>query len=98
VVNSGGVKLFPEQVEDKLQPMIDERFIVASEPDDALGEKLILIIENPRDSEDNFKKRLALLTNLTKFEVPKSIYFTDAFFETVNGKIQREKTIQSVLG
>lgn len=98
VVNSGGVKLFPEQIEDKLQAMIDERFIVASEPDDTLGERLILIIENPRDSVNSFKKRIQLITSLTKYEVPKKIYTSDKFVETVNGKIQREKTIQSVLG
>ena len=97
VINSGGIKLFPEQIEDKLQSMIDERYIIASEPDDALGEKLILIIENPRDKAESFKKRLALLTDLTKYEVPKKIYTTDKFIETVNGKIQRHKTIQSVL-
>ncbi|MBT8244498.1 MAG: AMP-binding protein [Winogradskyella sp.] len=97
VINSGGVKLFPEQIEDKLQAIIDERFIVASEPDDALGEKLILIIENPRDSIDSFKKRIKFLKGLTKYEVPKEIYTLDRFVETINGKLQRKKTIKLAL-
>ncbi len=98
VVNSGGVKLFPEQIEDKLQPVIDERFIVAGEEDTTLGEKLILIVENPRDSVESIGKRIKHLKGLTKFEVPKEIYISDKFIETVNGKIHRNKTIDAVLG
>jgi len=97
VVNSGGVKLFPEQIEDKLQLVIDERFIIASEEDAALGEKLILIIENPRDSVERIQNRIKQLKGLTKFELPKEIYTIDKFSETVNGKIQRNKTIDAVL-
>ncbi|MUU76975.1 AMP-binding protein [Winogradskyella endarachnes] len=97
VVNSGGVKLFPEQIEEKLQPVIDERFILAGEEDAELGEKLILIVENPRDSKESIAERIKFLKGLTKFEVPKKIYFIDRFLETVNGKIQRKKTINSVL-
>lgn len=98
VINSGGVKLFPEQIEDKLQPVIDERFIVAGEEDAVLGEKLILIVENPRDTIETIQNRIKLLKDLTKFEVPKKIYTVNKFSETVNGKIKRIKTIEQVLG
>ena len=98
VVNSGGVKLFPEQIEEKLQPVIDERFIIASEEDPTLGEKLILIVENPRDSAESIGNRIKYLKGLTKFEVPKEIYTIDKFKETVNGKIQRKETIKAVIG
>ena len=33
VINSGGVKLFPEQIEHKLQPFFGERIIISSLPD-----------------------------------------------------------------
>ncbi|WP_299520880.1 AMP-binding protein [Winogradskyella sp.] len=98
VINSGGIKLFPEQIEDKLQPVIDERFIVAGEEDDALGERLVLIVENPRDTAESIANRIRFIKGLTKYEVPKHIYITDKFVETVNGKIQRNETIKSVLG
>ncbi|WP_198658911.1 AMP-binding protein [Winogradskyella tangerina] len=98
VINSGGIKLFPEQIEDKLQPVIDERFIVAGEEDDTLGERLVLIVENPRDSAESISNRIRFIKGLTKYEVPKHIYIVDKFVETVNGKIQRNETIKSVLG
>ncbi len=97
VVNSGGVKLFPEQIEDKLQPVIDERFIVSGEADAELGEKLILIVESPRDSVESIGNRIKHVKGLTKFEIPKVIYTIDKFKETVNGKIQRKETIKAVL-
>ncbi len=97
VVNSAGVKLYPEQIEDKLQTIIDERFIVGGVADDDLGEKLILIIENPRDSVQSFQERIKHLKGLTKYEVPKHIYITDRFVETVNGKVQRKATIMAVI-
>ncbi|GAB5563056.1 MAG: AMP-binding protein [Winogradskyella sp.] len=97
VVNSGGVKLFPEQIEEKLQVVIDNRFIVAGEEDEALGEKLILIVESPRDSIESIEKRVKQLKGLTKFELPKKIYTIDRFVETVNGKIQRDKTVSAVI-
>ncbi|MBC2845299.1 AMP-binding protein [Winogradskyella flava] len=98
VINSGGVKLFPEQIEEKLQPVIDERFIVAGEEDAALGEKLVLIVEDPRDSVESIAKRIKLVKGLTKFEVPKHIYTSEKFVETVNGKIQRKKTVKAAIG
>ena len=98
VVNSGGVKLFPEQIEDKLQPVIKQRFIIGGEEDATLGEKLILIVENPTDSTADILKEIQSLKTLNKFEIPKKIYTIDKFSETVNGKIQRKKTIKAVLG
>ncbi|WP_179315141.1 AMP-binding protein [Winogradskyella undariae] len=97
VINSGGVKLFPEQIEDKLQPFISQRFILAGEEDADLGEKLILIIENPIDPLNEILEMLKGLKSLDKFEVPKKIYTIAKFGETVNGKIQRKKTIKTVL-
>ena len=98
VINSGGIKLIPEQIEDKLQPVIDERFIVAGEDDEALGERLVLIVENPRDTAESIANRIRFIKGLTKYEVPKHIYIVDKFVETVNGKIQRNETIKSVIG
>lgn len=97
VINSGGVKLFPEQIEEKLQTIIKDRIIVAGEKDEILGEKLILIIENPKEDLKVLKESIKTLKNLTKYEVPKAVYTIPKFIETPNGKLQRQKTITSVL-
>ena len=45
VINSGGIKLHPEEIEQKLFPAIASRFFVAGLVDQILGERLILVIE-----------------------------------------------------
>ncbi|HXJ99691.1 MAG TPA: AMP-binding protein [Gelidibacter sp.] len=91
MVNSGGVKLFPEQIEAKLTDHIKERFFIASEPDEELGEKLILILEGDKN---NLKS--SVFKKLEKLEVPKKIYMVPQFKETATGKIQRKETLKLV--
>lgn len=96
VINSGGVKLHPEVIEQKLSSSLRQRFFVAGIPDDCLGEKLVLIIEGKeRPSIANELKNLKSL--LSKFEVPKEIFFVDSFIETETGKIQRKKILNKIL-
>ncbi len=88
VINSGGVKLHPEKIEEKLSKIIKERFFVAGIFDAILGEKLVLIIESEKQ-----KINLKEIQNLSKYELPKEIYFIKQFIETATKKIQREKTL-----
>ncbi|WP_233884243.1 AMP-binding protein [Tenacibaculum piscium] len=99
VINSGGVKLHPEKIEEKLSEIITSRFFVIGISDAILGEKLILIIENKISSEEEktLKKAVENLKTLSKFEVPKEIYFIDNFIETETNKIQRKKTWNLIL-
>lgn len=88
MVNSGGIKLFPEQIEAKLADQLMSRFFVIGIPDALLGEKLILVIEgNNQDIDKN------LFNNLHPFEKPKEIRFVAKFIETETGKIKRNLTI-----
>lgn len=89
MVNSGGVKLFPEQIEAKLSNIINKRFFIASEPDSDLGEKLILILES-----ENNNLNASTFKSLGKLEVPKEIYTLPKFKETATGKIQRKETLK----
>jgi len=90
VVNSGGVKLFPEQIEYKLGTLLSQPFYISSLPDPHFGEKLVLFIESakPKDSEIQ-KLQSRIKEKLTGFEVPKEIYFLEKFNRTESGKIIR---------
>ncbi len=89
VINSGGVKISPELVEQKISALIRERFIISSKTDERLGERVVLIIEG----EAGKYNPTALLENIkplvNKFEMPKEILFTESFAETESGKIKR---------
>lgn len=90
VINSGGVKLIPEQIEAKLTGKINNRFFVTGVPDTTLGEKLILVIEGEKqDFAPDF------FDVLGKFEKPKEIVFVPKFKENENGKLLRKPSLQS---
>lgn len=96
IINSGGIKLIPEQIESKLSAVLDCRFFVAGIPDKVLGEKLILVIERDVTSSEErnlIKSSITDLASLSKYETPKKIYFTPEFVETETKKIQRRKTL-----
>ena len=90
VINSGGVKIFPEEIEEKLAKFISVRFFIASLPDEKLGEKVILVIEgNP------FEMEKTLFSELSKYQNPKEIVFIENFVETETNKINRKKTLEN---
>lgn len=89
MINSGGIKLFPEQIEAKLEGKIKGRFFIAPEKDTTLGEKLILILESEKDT-----LKPSVFKALDKFEIPKQIYTIPKFRETATGKIQRSETLK----
>lgn len=89
VINSGGIKLIPEQIEEKLAHKIHQRFFITSKPDAELGEKVILVIEGEKHDlgEDIYE-------NLDKYEKPKELVFIPKFKETGSGKVMRKETMQ----
>ena len=95
VINSGGVKLIPEQIEAKLGEVIQRRFFVAGIPDVEWGEKLVLIIEGERLPQ--LEQQLAALASLHKYEIPKQVCYVPAFVETHTGKVQRKSSLDLAL-
>ncbi len=90
VINSGGIKLYPEKIEEKLSKIIKQRFFVASIPDNVLGQKLVLILEG------KFRNYNLNDIKLTKYEIPKQLFFIEKFVETKTKKIQRKQTLDLI--
>jgi O-succinylbenzoic acid--CoA ligase len=88
VINSGGIKLIPEQIEQKLVGKINQRFFIASKPDDEFGEKVVLVVESEKHELDD-----SIYESLDKYEKPKEIIFIPKFLDTVTGKILRKETL-----
>lgn len=108
IINSGGIKLIPEQLEDKLATIIKEPFFLAGLPDVVLGEKMILVIENSETKssrstlistslnhqKNNVFQKINDLKTLSKYEIPKEIYFVESFIKTPTDKINRNETLK----
>lgn len=94
VINSGGVKLVPETIEKKIEPLLaSQTFFIAGVNDDRLGQKLVLIVEGKSRQELPATLKHALST----YEVPKEIFYLDEFVRTETQKINRVKTIEKAL-
>ncbi len=97
VINSGGIKLFSEEIEKKIAPLIEDNFFVAPLPDSHLGEKLILVIEaNKYDSYKEKKLSLKLKKNLSKYEQIQQIFYLHRFVRTANSKVQRKASLSKM--
>lgn len=94
VINSGGIKLNPEVIEEKLKDLVSGRFFIAGIPDALLGQKLILVVEGPPNEQ--LMHQMKHLKTLQKYEIPKAIYALDTFSTTPNGKIQRGETLKKI--
>lgn len=95
VINTGGIKVNPEQIEQKIEFFIDTSFFISSKKDEKLGSKVILIIESQSKINVDLLKQ-QFKTVLSKFEIPKEIYVLPQFERTETGKIQRKRTLELI--
>ena len=92
-INSGGIKIFPEVIESKINSVIQTPFFITSKSDKYLGERLILVIEN---SELIPLKKIDFLNILNNYEIPKEVFAIPEFVRTESGKINRLETINLI--
>jgi O-succinylbenzoic acid--CoA ligase len=90
VINSGGIKISPEQLEQQLEGLIQHRFFIASQKEAVLGAVVILVIESttPYKSLD--------FEAIEPLKRPKHVYYVDQFTETPSGKIKRQETLSQL--
>ena len=102
VINSGGIKLFPEMIEPKILACFskveigDMRMFLGGVPDDRLGQKMILFVEGLVGDKLNALKRL-FESEMEEYERPREVIELTRFEETETGKIRRKETINSFL-
>jgi O-succinylbenzoic acid--CoA ligase len=96
-VNSGGIKLFPEQLEQKVAQLMHAllpgvAYFFFGEKDPLLGEQLVMYLETSPNSPTILTLEEALREQVGKYEVPKVIYGRPSFVYTPTGKINRTAT------
>ncbi len=100
VINSGGVKVQAEIVEQALTQALTElnlsfRFFITGTADSQLGEAVTLIIEGkPLAEELSTSIFQKLKTGLSRYEVPRKVHYIPQFLETPTAKIDRKKTLR----
>ncbi len=91
MVNSAGIKLYPETIEQRIKVLYPDLvpFIIQGVSDDKLGQKLALYFEG-----DFFLTPEALLVlkeHLPPYECPRTYFSVNKFDRTLTGKIIRKK-------
>lgn len=95
VINSGGIKIHPEQLERLLSAYIDAPFFVAGKPDAAFGEICMLVVDPQHGSPDLAKLQQVCRENIGKYAVPKTIVYVPMVYGNGN-KINRKATLQQM--
>lgn len=95
IINSGGVKIQLEKVERAIEKteLIASRFFAWSEPDERLGQKLILVVESEKKLDSELLQT-RLIPELLTYELPKKVYFVKKFVETPTGKVDKRRTFE----
>ena len=87
VINSGGAKIFPEELEKLVKKEIPNEAVFLGIQDEKLGQKLVLVIEG--ESNENLKFKIHNLKFQKSFHKPKEIIFVEQIPRTPNGKVSR---------
>lgn len=94
IINTGGIKISPEQIERKLEPFIPGNFFITSIPDEKLTEKIILLLEGKKDTFAEKELIKNSISVLAKYEIPKNIFYLPVFSYSMNNKILRKETLE----
>jgi len=87
VINSGGAKIFPEQLEALVKKEIPNEVVFLGIDDESLGQKLIVIIEGVKS--ENLVRKISDIPFDKNFYKPKEIIFVEKIPRTPNGKVNR---------
>ncbi|MBT1702575.1 AMP-binding protein [Chryseosolibacter indicus] len=101
VINSGGVKVSAELLEQKIGQIftrlhINNSFFIYGAEDKNFGSRVILVVEGRFLNIDQESQIVhALLHSFSAYERPKEVYVTSLFLKTKTLKINRQETFKS---
>lgn len=104
IINTGGVKVQPERVEQVIQNVLAEqnlsaRLFVAGVPDERLGQRIVLVVEGNEAVQQQIRGLQPQWSERVReavgpYAVPKAIIFAASFHETPTGKVDRRATLE----
>lgn len=88
-INSGGVKIIPEELEREIADLLDVRYYVGRRPSPTWGEVPVLVVETTDLTDDRRDAILAAMRNRLGIRAPRQIITLARFDETPTGKVVR---------
>jgi o-succinylbenzoate---CoA ligase len=98
VINSGGYKIHPQLVEQKIEALISDLFhtsnyFIFTADDVKFGQHAELMIEGDTNRSKINRLKEELIKLLHPYEVPKEIHFCRKFVLTRTGKVDKKRTV-----
>lgn len=90
VINSGGVKLYPEEIERAISPIMNCKYYVTSRPSRLWGREAVLMVEGYKTPAQREEIMTGMRKLLPSRQVPKDIIYCNHFELTRTGKIKRQ--------
>ena len=97
IINSGGIKVMPEVVEQEIREVIKPLgcdYMIKGMPDEYLGEKVTLLLDTlelTEKIENELLMEISLLGNLSEYHAPKKIVYGKVI-RSNRGKLKRKET------
>lgn len=96
IINSGGLKINPVEIESKIAFLIKDSFMIGYKTDDTLGQKLVLIIQTDKDNTHYHHLLSEIRKTLPSNQCPKEVISIPKLFTTENQKLDRKKNIDFI--
>jgi len=90
IINSGGLKINPLEIEIEIQHLIDVDFIIGFVHDQQMGQRLVLLIEGQKDVQYSEILLNKIKQILPSNKTPKDVYYISQLLRTENGKLDRK--------
>jgi O-succinylbenzoic acid--CoA ligase len=87
IINTGGIKVSPEEVEEQIAHLMPGPFAVVAAHHETLGQQLVLITEQPLENPGELLKQIEIL--LPPYHAPRKLMVVNPLPRTQNGKIKR---------
>jgi len=95
VINTGGVKIHPEYLQNRFRLALSKEVMVAAIADKKLGEKLIGIVEGEMDLQ-LIDKQIDEMKDLNPYEKPKQWYSLPELVRNAAGKLDRDANLKKL--
>jgi o-succinylbenzoate---CoA ligase len=102
VINTGGVKVFPEKIEASIARLFEDlnlhfSFFIYGIADETWGSKVILVVEDIAPDQEKYKKLTQrIYQTIPAIQRPKELWISSSFHRTETGKINRLQTLKNV--
>jgi len=96
IINTGGIKIFPELLEEQIGTILGQECLVLPEADRKLGNRLVLMVEYEGDPPESEWKDL-LRVKLSNYEFPRRIITVQALPRNASMKPDRTSAMNLLL-